>query len=100
MTKVRKTPLRTCIGCGTGSDKRALVRFVRTPEGDVSVDETGKANGRGAYLCATPECFDAAVRRKRLDSALRVHLKEDDIDRLRREFAQVVETLAASQQGR
>lgn len=100
MVKVRKTPLRTCIGCATGSDKRALVRVVRTPEGDVTVDPTGKANGRGAYLCSTPECFDAAVRRKRLDSALRVHLREDDIDRLRREFAQVVETLAASQQGR
>lgn len=100
MTKVRKTPLRTCIGCQSGSDKRALVRVVRTPEGDVSVDPSGKANGRGAYLCATPECFDAAVRRKRLDSALRVHLKEDDIDRLRREFAQVIDDLAASQQGR
>lgn len=97
MVTVRKTPLRTCIGCTTGSDKRALVRVVRTPEGDVSVDSTGKANGRGAYLCAQPECFDAAVRRKRLDSALRVHLKEDDIDRLRREFDQVIETLATSQ---
>lgn len=97
MVTVRKTPLRTCIGCTTGSDKRALVRVVRTPDGDVSVDSSGKANGRGAYLCAQPECFDAAVRRKRLDSALRVHLKEDDIDRLRREFDQVIETLATSQ---
>jgi len=97
VVKVRKTPLRTCIGCSTGSDKRALVRVVRTPEGDVTVDPTGKANGRGAYLCSTRECFDAAVRRRRLDSALKVHLKEDDIDRLRREFDQVIETLATSQ---
>lgn len=100
MVKARKTPLRTCIGCNAGSDKRELVRIVRTPEGDVVVDPGGKANGRGAYVCATMECFDAALRRKRLDPALRVRLKEDDIDRLKREFAAALELLAHPQQGR
>lgn len=99
MVKARKTPERTCIGCGTGSDKRTLTRIVRTPEGDVSVDRTGKANGRGAYVCPTIECFDAALRRKRLDPALRVQLMEDDRDRLRREFIEAIEALETSKQG-
>lgn len=100
MTRTRKTPLRTCVGCGTGADKRQLIRIVRDANGDVSVDLTGKANGRGAYLCAESGCFDAAVRRKRLDSALRVHLREDDLDRLRREFDEAIAQANASIQGR
>lgn len=94
MVKARKTPLRTCIGCGTGSDKKALVRIVRTPEGDVTVDPTGKANGRGAYICASTDCFDAALRRRRLDSALRVRLNEEELDRLRREFDSAISALS------
>ena len=86
MTKLRKPPVRTCIGCRATSDKRELVRIVRTPEGDVHVDPTGKANGRGAYVCLDPACFDAAASKRKIDSALRVNLKEDDLDRLRREF--------------
>lgn len=86
MTRLRKPPVRTCVACRTTSDKRALVRVVRTPEGDVHVDPTGKANGRGSYVCATQECFDNAIVKRRFDSALRVNLKEDDLDRLRREF--------------
>ena len=50
--KVRTPPIRTCTWCGSTSDKREFVRFVRTPEGDVALDPTGKANGRGAYTCA------------------------------------------------
>lgn len=86
MTKLRKPPVRTCIGCRATSDKRQLVRVVRTPEGDVHLDPTGKANGRGAYVCVDPKCFDTAIAKRRVDSALRVNLKEDDLDRLRREF--------------
>jgi hypothetical protein len=94
VVKARKTPLRTCIGCGTGSDKKSLIRIVRTPEGDVTVDPTGKANGRGAYICASTDCFDAALRRKRLDSALRVRLNEEELDRLRREFDSAISALS------
>ena len=81
--RLRTPPIRTCTGCGATSDKRAFVRFVRTPEGDVALDPTGKANGRGAYTCARLECFEASVRRRRISSALRVTLHEDDTDRLR-----------------
>jgi len=88
--KQRKVPTRTCTGCATSSDKRQFVRFVRTPEGHVEVDPTGKANGRGAYLCADADCFEMARKRRRLDSALRVALKEDDYTRLKRDFDEVL----------
>lgn len=96
--KPRKTPTRTCTGCGTASDKRRFVRVVRTPEGHVEIDPTGKANGRGAYLCADPDCFETARRRRRLDSALRVTLREDDYTRLRRDFDELIGSMS-SQQG-
>lgn len=98
MMKPRKVPVRTCTGCGISSDKRQFVRFVRTPEGHVEVDGTSKADGRGAYLCADPDCFELARRRRRLDSALRVSMQDDDYSRLRRDFDEVL-THRASQQG-
>ena len=98
MMKPRKVPTRTCTGCATSSDKRAFVRFVRTPEGHVEVDPTGKANGRGAYLCADADCFEVARKRRRLDSALRVTLKDDDYTRLKRDFDEIL-TKQGSQQG-
>lgn len=100
MTRVRTTPIRTCVGCRQTSGKRALVRIVRTPEGDVHVDPTGKANGRGAYVCMEQSCFDAALAKGRLNAALRVNLKEDDVDTLRREFDTLLAAASGSQQGR
>jgi len=84
--KSRKPPLRTCLGCGLEADKRELVRFVRTPDGEVHADPSGKLNGRGGYVCARSECFEAAVRRKRFATALHANLREEDVERLRREF--------------
>ena len=100
MTRPRKTPERTCIGCSKAADKRELVRIVRTTDGHVEIDPTGKANGRGAYVCARLECFDAAAARKRFDPALRVRLRTDDIDRLRRELEVLLVHAQASPQGR
>ncbi|TLM79498.1 MAG: YlxR family protein [Actinobacteria bacterium] len=90
--KARKTPERTCVGCGTQAGKRDLVRIVRTPDGHVVLDVTGKANGRGAYLCAKTDCFDAAAKRRRFTAALRVNLMEDDLERLRRDLEGVLES--------
>lgn len=92
MTSSRTTPVRTCVGCRSTEAKHELLRVVRTPDGHVDVDPSGKANGRGAYVCARVECFDAAVSRRRFDHALRVRLLTDDVDRLRRD----IETLLAS----
>ena len=63
-------PVRTCCGCGRKSGKRDMVRIVRSPDGSVSVDDTGKAVGRGAYLCEDPVCWENGVNRNRLDRTL------------------------------
>lgn len=70
----RRVPLRQCVACGTHRPKRELVRIVRSPQGAVLVDRTGRATGRGAYLCALPPCWDQALKRGRLDHALRAHM--------------------------
>jgi hypothetical protein len=98
--KARKLPTRTCVACRCSDDKRGFVRIVRTPDGHVIVDPTGKANGRGAYLCAKAECFQVARQRRRLDSALRVTLQNDDYDRLRRDFDEVLGHMSSSNTGR
>ena len=95
----RKAPIRTCTGCGTSTDKRRIVRFVRTPEGTVELDPTGKTNGRGAYVCANMECFETAVRKRRLTSAMRVTLTEDDTDRLRADLERHLTDIGALVQG-
>ena len=100
--KPRKTPIRTCVACGRSADKRELVRIVRSADGDTRVDSTGKASGRGAYVCADGSCFETAVRRKRLAPALRATLGEEDVERLRNEFEGAIqaEAHAPSQTGR
>jgi uncharacterized protein len=69
---VKRTPRRTCVVCRTTTAKRTLHRIVRSPSGTVSYDPTGKAAGRGAYLCGQPDCLDMAVRRRSIQRALKV----------------------------
>jgi len=89
--KARRTPVRTCVACGRADGKRELVRVVRDAEGYTHVDPTGKAPGRGAYVCPDPACFEAAAARRRLASALRVSLVEEDVERLRNEFETAID---------
>ena len=67
----KHVPQRTCVACRTPRPKRELVRIVRTTEGEVLVDETGKRNGRGAYLCRKRECWETALAHHRLERALK-----------------------------
>jgi predicted RNA-binding protein YlxR (DUF448 family) len=67
-----RTPQRTCVVCRSTTAKRTLHRIVRTPAGTVAYDPTGKAPGRGAYLCGQPVCLDMAVRRRSIQRALKV----------------------------
>src|SRR5215216_4980453 len=67
-----RTPRRTCVVCRATAAKRTLHRIVRSPAGTVSYDPTGKAAGRGAYLCGQPSCLDLAVRRRSIQRALKV----------------------------
>jgi predicted RNA-binding protein YlxR (DUF448 family) len=64
-------PRRTCVVCRSTTAKRALHRIVRSPSGAVSYDPTGKAPGRGAYLCGQPDCLETAVRRRSIQRALK-----------------------------
>jgi len=73
----KRVPLRTCVVCGEAYGKRELVRVVRTPQGRVVLDTTGKTPGRGAYLCRKPSCWDMRVAVPRLQRALRATLDED-----------------------
>jgi len=68
----KHVPQRTCIACRRSDAKRTLIRLVRDAAGRVSIDPTGKRNGRGAYLCNDPACWDQALRRRALERALRV----------------------------
>lgn len=77
MTKVRKLPQRMCVGCREMKGKKELIRVVRTPEGAIEVDLTGKKSGRGAYLCPSQDCLNMAVKGKRLQKALQHDIAED-----------------------
>ncbi|MDD4775443.1 MAG: YlxR family protein [Syntrophomonas sp.] len=70
MPKVRKVPQRMCVGCRVMKNKKELMRIVRTPEGSIEVDETGKKSGRGAYICRDANCLAIAIKGKRLQKAL------------------------------
>jgi hypothetical protein len=71
MMKTRKIPLRVCIGCQEQKNKREMIRVVRTPEGNVELDPTGKKAGRGTYLCRRRQCLEAAVKGKRFERSLK-----------------------------
>ncbi len=79
----RKVPIRTCVGCRATEGKRSMVRIVRGPEGRISVDPTGRANGRGAYLHSSRLCWEKALRGGKIGSVLKTIPVNDDIEALR-----------------
>jgi predicted RNA-binding protein YlxR (DUF448 family) len=74
----RHVPQRTCIVCGAKKDKRLLIRIVRTPDAGVAVDTSGREQGRGAYVCASSECWKHIVKGTRIEHALRTSLSDTD----------------------
>lgn len=83
--QTKHTPTRTCVVCRTKDAKRQLTRLVRTPDG-VLMDPTGKRNGRGAYLCDNPACWQRAASGDVLAKALRTDLTPADRDRIRQHY--------------
>lgn len=81
--RVKRVPIRMCVGCQATRPKKELIRIVRTPEGEIDVDPTGKKNGRGAYICPSLECLALAVKTKKLEKALDHVLGEEVIQKLR-----------------
>ena len=82
----KKIPQRQCMGCRERKAKREMIRVVRSPEGHVSLDFSGKALGRGAYLCPNPECLKRAIKAKALDRSLEIEIPEEVYARLEKEM--------------
>ncbi len=74
----KHVPLRTCIACHETKPKRELLRVVRTPDGHVVLDATGKKSGRGAYLCARRSCWETAMKKKRLEQEFETTISDED----------------------
>ncbi|AQS59339.1 RNase P modulator RnpM [Desulforamulus ferrireducens] len=83
MPKVKKVPLRMCIGCQEMKPKRELTRVVRTPQETVEIDPTGKKSGRGAYICPNDECLQKAIKGKRLEKSLDCKISPELVEALK-----------------
>ena len=84
--KVKKIPMRTCIITQEKYPKKELIRVVRTPNKQIIVDITGKANGRGAYICDNIECFEKMIKSKKLEKSFERKISDDIYEALRNEF--------------
>jgi predicted RNA-binding protein YlxR (DUF448 family) len=82
----KHVPIRTCVSCREPGAKRGLIRIVRSPEGDVRIDPTGRQNGRGAYLCEKQVCWERAITTPILNRALNTQLAPEALSSLK-EFA-------------
>lgn len=80
---MKKIPQRTCLGCGEIKPKQELIRIVRQNDGSIFVDKTGKANGRGAYICNNIECLEKAIKSKRLDKNFKIEINNEIYESLR-----------------
>lgn len=81
---MKNLPKRTCIGCNEIKLKKELIRIVKNKEGQISVDKTGKANGRGAYICDNIECLEKAIKTKRLERNFETKISEEIYEELRK----------------
>ena len=77
MMKTKKIPMRMCLGCGEMKPKRELIRVVKSKEGDISLDLTGKKSGRGAYICKSVECFEKARKARKCERSFSCMISED-----------------------
>ncbi|WP_443714823.1 RNase P modulator RnpM [Ruminococcus bicirculans (ex Wegman et al. 2014)] len=75
--KTKKIPMRMCLGCGEMKLKRELIRVVKSKEGDISLDLTGKKSGRGAYICKSVECFEKARKARKFERSFSCMISED-----------------------
>ena len=82
----RKIPERQCLGCNAHKPKRELLRVVKTPEGEILLDFTGKKSGRGAYICRDVKCLRRARKSRRIENSLQVSIPEQVYDNMEREL--------------
>lgn len=84
--QVKRIPLRKCTGCQEMKNKKEMMRVLRTTEGEIILDATGRKNGRGAYVCCSSECFEKAVRSKGLERSLKMKVPEEMYENLKKEI--------------
>lgn len=82
----KKIPMRQCLGCREMKPKRELIRVVRSPEGEISLDFNGKASGRGAYVCPNPACLKKAVKARALERAFSAQIPPEVYEKLDEEM--------------
>jgi predicted RNA-binding protein YlxR (DUF448 family) len=97
MPQVKKIPQRRCLGCNESFPKKDLIRVIRDPEGNVSLDFTGKKSGRGAYVCRSLACFKKARKQNRFASSLEVQIPPEVLDALEEEIRLFEESADAGQ---
>ena len=91
--KTRKIPMRMCLGCGEMKPKKELIRVVRSPEGEISLDFIGKAAGRGAYICRSTECLTKARKARRLEKSFSCRIEESVYEVMMNELGSEEENL-------
>ena len=82
----KKVPMRQCCGCREMKTKKEMIRVIRTPEGDVCLDATGRKNGRGAYLCPSMDCLNKAIKNRGIERSLNISVPKEIIDLLKEEM--------------
>ena len=85
----KKIPLRQCIGCGEMKSKKEMMRILKTPEGPIVLDVTGKKNGRGAYLCMSADCLKKARKNKGLERSFKMSIPDEVYEELEKEFGDI-----------
>ncbi|HEZ7989528.1 MAG TPA: YlxR family protein [Ruminococcus sp.] len=91
--KPKKIPMRMCLGCNEMKPKKELIRVVKSPEGEISLDFTGKKSGRGAYICRSVECFNKARKGRRLEKAFSCKIDAGVYDAMAEELGNETENI-------
>ena len=86
---VKKIPLRQCIGCGEMKSKKEMIRVIKTADGEILLDATGRKNGRGAYLCPSMECFKKAVKGRGLERSFKMAIPREVYETLEKEMEEI-----------
>ena len=86
---VKKIPLRQCIGCVEIKSKKEMIRVIKTAEGEILLDATGRKNGRGAYLCPSMECFKKAVKGRGLERSFKMAIPREVYETLEKEMEEI-----------
>ena len=83
---MKKIPQRQCIGCGEMKGKKEMIRVIKTAEGEILLDATGRKNGRGAYLCPSEECLKKAIKNKGLERSFKMAIPKEVYESLEKEM--------------